>query len=299
MMYHVPVMAQESIDLLSIQSEGIYIDLTYGGGGHAREILKKIDKGHLYAFDQDKDAFQNKIEDSRITYIHQNFRYLANFLRFYQIESVDGIFADLGVSSYQLDKPQKGFSYLHPSEKLDMRMNERSPITAAHILNTYSEKQLAELFFLYGDLPFSRKLAQRIVETHNRKKFSIIEDLLEIVNGFINPKNRYGIYSRVFQALRIEVNEEMDALKDMLQQSLEMLKVGGRLVVISYHSLEDRLVKNFMKSGNFKGEIEKDFYGNQTKPFRVLTSKPLIATKEEIEINSRARSAKLRGAEKI
>lgn len=298
-MYHLPVMPHKSVEFLNVVPEGTYVDATFGGGGHSKLILEKLGQGKLIAFDQDADAAKNLIDDQRFMFINQNFRFLENFLGFFQCIPVDGIFADLGVSSYQIDQPEKGFSYLHPDAHLDMRMNTGNKAKASDILNAYSENDLAEIFFKYGELPFSRKLAHAIAAKRVNGKIQKVSDLTELVDKFVSQGRKFSIYSRVFQALRIEVNEEMKALEEMLQQALKVLKPDGRLVVISYHSLEDRLVKNFMRSGRADGIIEKDFYGNKKNVFRVLTAKPLVASEEEIALNPRARSAKLRAAAKI
>ncbi len=298
-MYHLPVLLSESVNLLNIHPEGTYVDLTFGGGGHSREILTRLLSGKLVAFDQDDDAASNLIKDDRFTFIPQNFRYLSNFLGFYQLKPVDGILADLGVSSFQIDEPEKGFSHMHPDAELDMRMSRKGKRTAADILNTYSEKQLSQVFYNNSELQYSRKLSAAIVSIRNNKPFRKTADLTSIVDRFISPSSKYSNYSRVFQAIRIEVNEEITALKEMLSQTLEVLKPGGVLVIISYHSDEDRLVKNFMKTGNPEGVPEKDFYGRVTKYFEVLTRKPIIPSIDEIQMNNRARSAKLRAAKKL
>jgi 16S rRNA (cytosine1402-N4)-methyltransferase len=298
-MYHKPVLPNASVEFLHIKPDGLYVDVTFGGGGHSKLILEKLTTGRLIAFDQDADAMQNIISDDRLLFINQNFRYLENFLGFYQALPVDGIFADLGISSYQIDKPEKGFSYMFPEEKLDMRMNKQAKKTASQILNTYDTFTLAEMFFKYGELPFSRKLASQIEKTRLEKKFETIADLLQVIDKFVVSHKKYSIYSRVFQALRIEVNEEMEALEQLLLQGLTCLKPGGSFVVISYHSLEDRLVKNFFRSGRLDGIIEKDFYGNQKKAFKLVTNKPMVADLDEVAENPRARSAKLRAAIKL
>ncbi len=298
-MYHLPVMPFESIQHLNIVQGGTYVDATYGGGGHSKLILEKLDNGKLIAFDQDTDAISNVIDDPRLVFINKNFRFMANYLGFYKHIPVDGVFADLGVSSHQIDEPSKGFSYMHPHEALDMRMDTSSSLMAADILNTWDEGTLAQLFFKYAELPFSRKLATDIVKYRNNKFFEVAGDLLNVIDRFVRPDKRFGVYSRVFQALRIEVNDEMGALEQLLEQAYAVLKPGGRIVVISYHSIEDRIVKNFFRSGRTDGHIEKDFYGNRKEYFRIVTRKPIVASQEEINNNSRARSAKLRVAEKI
>jgi 16S rRNA (cytosine1402-N4)-methyltransferase len=298
-MYHKPVMPVESVDLLNVVQGGTYVDATYGGGGHSGLILEKLGDGKLIAFDQDDDAKRNIIQDERLLFVNQNFRHLENFLTFYKSVPVDGVFADLGVSSHQIDTPGKGFSYMYPDEMLDMRMSGSDTTTAAEILNSYDESELSALFFKYGELPFSRKLSGAIVKKRQTEKISKISDLLTIVDRFTQPHKKYAVYSRVFQALRMEVNSETEALEALLKQAFNVLKSGGRLVVISYHSVEDRVVKNFMRSGSIDGVVEKDFYGNSNKVFRVLTPKPVVPSKEEIEANPRSRSAKLRAAIKI
>ncbi len=293
-MYHTAVMQKEVMEFLKIEPDGIYVDATYGGGGHSALILKKLNKGKLFAFDSDTDAMNNVIKDSRLIFINQNFRFLENYLNYYQCTAIDGLFADLGVSSYQIENPAKGFSYLYPDEKLDMRFNKNIAITAADILNTYSVDTLTSLFYRYSQLPFSKKLATSIVNRRAIRQFSIVSDLHEVISRFTDARKKYKTYSRVFQALRMEVNDETGALNDLLNQALSVLKPGGRLIVISYHSGEDRLVKNFLKTGRTDGHIEKDIYGNTKKVFELLTPKPVIPTNEEIKNNPRARSAKLR-----
>jgi len=299
-MYHIPVLAEKSLELLSIEPEGVYVDATFGGGGHSALILDKLsENGKLYAFDQDPDALKNVVEDPRLLFVQQNFRYVNQYLHFYDALPVDGVFADLGVSSYQLDEPSKGFSYLHPEQNLDMRMNNTQGKTAADVLNIYSADQLSEMFFKYADLNFARKLSREILKFRLTDKFSKIFHLTQLVDKFVYAEKRFGIYSRIFQALRMEVNDEVGALEDFLKQAFESLKPGGRLVVISYHSVEDRMVKNFFRSGNVEGIIEKDFYGVSPKYFEILTKKPLIANEDEINQNVRSRSAKLRAAIKL
>ncbi len=299
MMYHLPVMPEESVKLLNIVPGGTYVDVTFGGGGHSVKILEQLEQGRLIAFDQDPDAAKNRINDARFMFINQNFRYLENYLGFYQCIPVDGIFADLGVSSYQIDEPTRGFSYMFPDETLDMRMNSGSRMMASDILNGYTEQDLATVMFKYGELPFSRKLARAVVSRRSEQRLKKVSDLTDLIDRFVGPGKKFSIYSRVFQALRIEVNEEIKVLEELLEQALRVLKPGGRIVVISYHSLEDRLVKNFLRSGKSDGIIEKDFYGNKKLVFRVLTSKPITAAPHEIDSNPRARSAKLRAAEKL
>jgi 16S rRNA (cytosine1402-N4)-methyltransferase len=297
MTYHVPVMPKESLEGLAIREEGIYVDATFGGGGHSRLILDALgDKGRLLGFDQDKDALANVPEDERFTFVQHNFRFLRRFLKLYGIRKVDGILADLGVSSHQLDEGTRGFSYRFDHE-LDMRMNQSEGVTAADLLNTYLEEDLVQVFSEYGEVRNSKTLAAGIVQARQGSKIRTVGDFLSAIDPFVRGARRKYL-SQVFQALRIEVNDEMGALEAFLEQSLEVLKPGGRLVFISYHSLEDRLVKNFLKSGNLQGVQEKDFYGNIYRPFKVITRKALLPTPEEIKVNPRARSAKLRVGEK-
>lgn len=299
--YHIPVLLKESVDGMNIQPNSICIDVTFGGGGHSREILSRLgNKGHLYSFDQDQDSFKNIKEQPNFTFVHSNFRFLKNFMRYYEVEEVDAILADLGVSSHHFDDSTRGFSFRYDDGALDMRMNQKAGKTAADILNEYSEEKLADVFYLYGELKQSRKIASSIVKARQQNKFKTISDLLNILSPFVGRgEKEKKVLAQAFQALRIEVNEEMDALKDMLKQSLEMLRSGGRLSVITYHSLEDRLVKNFFKTGNFEGKVDKDFYGNINTPFRLVNNKIIIPNENELERNPRSRSAKLRIAEKI
>lgn len=296
--YHVPVLLQESLEGMNITPEGTYVDVTFGGGGHSREILRRLGtEGHLYGFDQDADAEQNIPADSRFTFVRSNFRYLYNFMRYHQAAGeVDGLLADLGVSSHHFDDQERGFSFRFDGD-LDMRMNTRAGKTAADIVNTYTEEALADVFYLYGELKISRKLAAVIAKSRAVKKITTIGELLEVVKPFIGKDKEKKFLAQVFQALRIEVNDEMRALKEMLQGTLKVLKPEGRLVVITYHSLEDRLVKNFLKTGNFEGKAEKDFFGNVNSPFRLVNTKVIVPTDAEIERNPRSRSAKLRIAE--
>lgn len=296
--YHDPVLLNESIEALNIKEEGIYVDATYGGGGHSRMILQKLGaKGHLLGFDQDEDTLSNVTENERFTFVHHNFKHLKRFLRLHAFRQVDGILADLGVSSHQLDDAGRGFSFRFDTE-LDMRMNQQGDLTAADVLNSYDTDALQQVFSLYGEVRNSKSLAQRIVEERKAQPLKRIGDFLKLIDPLIRGnRNRY--LAQVFQALRIEVNDEIGALKTFLEDALEVLKPGGRLVVISYHSLEDRLVKNFFKTGNFTGESIKDFYGNIERPFKIITKKALMPSGEEIKANPRARSAKMRVAEKI
>lgn len=298
MHYHEPVLLKECIDGLNINPEGIYVDVTYGGGGHSKEILKQLTTGRLYAFDQDEEALKNKIADDRLVLIKQNFRYLKNFLKLYNALPIDGLLADLGVSSHQFDQAERGFSTRF-NAKLDMRMDRSTKLAAADILNTYSEEELKRIFKLYGELDNAGRLAYTISHVRKENVIVTVDDLKNAIKGCVKRGRENQYYAQVFQALRIEVNRELDALEELLMQSIEILKPGGRLVVISYHSLEDRLVKNVMRSGRMDGGLEKDFYGNPLTPFRVITRKPIVPDVSEIERNSRARSAKLRIAEKV
>ena len=296
--YHVPVLLNESIEGMNLQPEGIYVDVTFGGGGHSNEILRQGDESiRLFSFDQDEDAEQNIVDDKRFTFVRSNFRYLYNFLRYHGVESVDGILADLGVSSHHFDDSERGFSFRFEG-KLDMRMNKRAGMTAADVVNTYDEERLADIFYLYGELKNSRKLASSIIKARATKPIVTIGDFLEIVKPMFGREREKKELAKVFQALRIEVNQEMEALKEMLAAATEALKPGGRLVVITYHSLEDRIVKNYMKTGNAAGKSEQDFFGNMQTPFRLVNNKVIVASEEEVTRNPRSRSAKLRIAEK-
>ncbi len=297
--YHVPVMLRPCIEGLNIKPDGVYVDVTFGGGGHSKEILKHLGpKGRLIAFDQDPDAQANIPADDRFIFIDQNFGFLKNNLRLKGFRQVDGILADLGVSSHQFDVPERGFSIRHNAD-LDMRMDQHRNLTAAEILNTYPEDKLHKIFGIYGEVKNAKSLARAIVTARLERPFTDINSLKSAISAYI-PKGKENKYlAQVFQALRIEVNAEIQVLEDFLQQAAEVLKIDGRLVVMSYHSLEDRPVKNFMAKGKFQGEVEKDFFGNQQKPFNVITRKAIVATDEEIAQNNRARSAKLRIAEKI
>ncbi|HSL86132.1 MAG TPA: 16S rRNA (cytosine(1402)-N(4))-methyltransferase RsmH [Bacteroidales bacterium] len=298
MVYHISALLSESIEGLNIRPDGIYVDVTYGGGGHSAEILNRLTSGRLIAFDQDAEAERNVPDDSRILFLNQNFRFLANNLRYNGIEAIDGLLADLGVSFHQFDEPSRGFTF-RQNAPLDMRMNRDNTVTAAQLLNTLDEESLAALFSEYGELPGARKIAGRIIELRNEKPLENVNDLMEAAGGLAPVRNPHKFYARLFQSLRIAVNQEITALKEMLVQALGMLNSGGRLVVITYHSLEDRLVKNFMKTGSFDGTIEKDFYGNSANPFRLITRKSITPAMSELAINNRARSARLRIAEKI
>jgi len=293
MEYHDPVLLKESLEGLITRDDGIYIDATFGGGGHSKKIIEKLSAdGHLYGFDQDADVLPNITEDERFTFLHYNFRYLQRILRLHGIEKVDGILADLGVSSHQFDDASRGFSYRFEAE-LDMRMDQQQAITASEILNTYEANTLQSIFSQYGEVRNAKTLAQAIVRERGNKPITTTGDFMMVIDSVIRG-NRIRYLSQVFQALRIEVNDEMGALKDFLAGSLEVLKPGGRLVIISYHSLEDRMTKQFLKSGNFEGTVEKDFYGNINRPFKLITKKAMIPTDEEIKRNPRARSAKMR-----
>ena len=296
--YHVPVLLEESIEGMNLSPKGIYVDVTFGGGGHSKEILRQMDQtSHLYSFDQDEDAEKNIVDDERFTFVRSNFRYLYNFLRYYGVEQVDAILADLGVSSHHFDDSERGFSFRFDG-KLDMRMNKRSGFTADDVVNTYDEERLANIFYLYGELKNSRKLASVISKARSNQPIVTIGDFLNIVKPLFGKEREKKELAKVFQALRIEVNQEMEALKEMLNAATEMLKPGGRLVVITYHSLEDRMVKNMMKTGNIEGKAEQDFFGNVQAPFRLINNKVIVASDEEVTRNPRSRSAKLRIAEK-
>ena len=297
--YHIPALLDECINGLNIKSDGVYADVTFGGGGHSRAIMSKLgENGRLLGFDQDIDALRNKLDDSRFTFVHGNFSFLKNFVRYYGIDALDGILADLGVSFHHFDDGERGFSFRQDS-RLDMRMNQKATVDAATVLATYSEEQLASVLYLYGELKQSRRMASAIVKARSEGEIDTTARLTQVVMPFIRKSQEKKELAQVFQALRIEVNHEIDALKSMLQQSLQVLKPGGRLVVITYHSLEDRLVKNFMRSGNVEGKIEKDFYGRVNTPWRLVNNKVITASDEEVERNPRSRSAKLRIAEKI
>lgn len=295
--YHIPVLLKESVDGLDIRSSGVYVDVTFGGGGHSREILSRLGtKGHLYGFDQDLDAMENALKSKRFTFVRSNFRYLENFLRYYGEEQVDGILADLGVSSHHFDEAERGFSF-RSDGPLDMRMNKTSSLTAADIVNSMEQEQLSNLFRLYGELKNASQIASAIVKARAKKTLLSINDLMEVLTPLMPREREKKDMAKAFQALRIEVNHEMDALKEMLEQAIKVLRPGGRLSVITYHSLEDRIVKNFMKTGNSEGKVIQDFYGRTSCPLRML-GKPLEPSEEEQSINPRSRSAKLRIAQK-
>lgn len=297
--YHIPVMLNECMEGLAIKPDGVYVDVTFGGGGHSKEILSRLgEKGTLYGFDQDADAENNIPEDDRFVFVRSNFRYLSNFMRFHGETEIDGLLADLGVSSHHFDDKDRGFSFRFQG-MLDMRMNTRAGKTAADILNTYTEEALSTLFYLYGELKNSRKLASVIVKARETKPLETTDEFLALITPYIGKDKEKKMLAQVFQTLRIEVNDEMRALREMLQQAMRLLKPGGRLVVMTYHSLEDRLVKNFFKSGNFEGTISQDFFGNIQSPFRLINNKVITPSSEEVEVNPRSRSAKLRIAEKL
>jgi len=298
--YHQPVLLTQSIDGMNIHKGGVYVDVTFGGGGHSKEILRRLEgDANLYSFDQDADAEQNIVNDQRFTFVRSNFRYLKNFLKYYGEDAgIDGIIADLGVSSHHFDDAERGFSFRFDAP-LDMRMNQRAKATAATIVNNYSERSLADILYCYGELKNSRQIAAAIVKERSQKPIETTGELLNIVQPFFVRDREKKELAKVFQALRIEVNHEMDALKEMLTATTECLKPGGRLVVITYHSLEDRMVKNIMKTGSIEGNEEKDFFGNVSSPFRLITRKPIVPDAKEQESNPRSRSAKLRIAEKI
>lgn len=296
--YHVPVLLKESVDGMNIRPNGTYVDATFGGSGHSREILSRLEKdGRLLGFDQDEDAERNIVDDPRFIFVRSNFRYLHNFLRYHGIEEVDAILADLGVSSHHFDDSERGFSFRFDGA-LDMRMNKRAGLTAADVINTYEEERLADIFYLYGELKNSRKLASVIVKARAARQIKTIGEFLEIIKPLFGREREKKELAKVFQALRIEVNQEMEALKEMLAAATEALKPGGRLVVITYHSLEDRMVKNIMKTGNVEGKSTQDFFGNLQTPFKLVNNKVIVPSEEEVERNPRSRSAKLRIAEK-
>ena len=297
--YHTPALLEASIEGLKINPDGVYIDLTYGGGGHSKAILEKLNNGKLIVFDQDKDAWENRVDDERLVFVRHNFRYLYHFLKYIDAIPVDGILADLGVSSHHFDVSERGFSF-RGDGKLDMRMNQNAAVTAETVINTYSEEQLAAIFKMYGEISSAGRLAREIVSCRNVSTIATTSDLKEIASKFAPPRDAARFLSQVFQSLRIEVNSEMDALKEMLSASVKVLSKGGRLVIISYHSLEDRLVKNFFRTGDVnKSEPETDIYGRSDVPFKVITRKVIVPNQDEIEKNPRSRSAKLRIAEKI
>ena len=298
MVYHIPALLDESIEGLNIRPDGIYVDVTYGGGGHSMEILKRLKTGRLVAFDQDEDALTNVPSDDRLIFLNQNFRFLKNNLIYNGIESIDGLIADLGVSFHQFDEPERGFTFRYDAP-LDMRMSRTSTVTAEHLIQNLDETELAEIFYRYGELTNSKKIARSIVYARKERKISKTGELVAVISKLSPPKQESKFLAKVFQALRISVNHEIEYLKEMLLQALEMLNRGGRLAVITYQSLEDRAVKNFIRTGNFEGTTRKDFYGNPETPFRIITKKGITPGADEIARNNRARSARLRIAEKI
>lgn len=297
--YHIPALLEQCMEGLDIKPSGTYVDVTFGGGGHSRAILDRLGPGgHLYSFDQDSDAMVNLPDDPRLTFVHSNFRFLANFMRYHGVEGVDGLLGDLGVSFHHFDDRERGFSFRWDGP-LDMRMNRNSGKTAARLLDNCDEARLADILYLYGELKSSRRIAAAIVKARAQAPIDTVERLLDVVKPFINPRQEKKELAQLFQALRIEVNDEMGALRQLLNQSLKVLSPGGRLVIITYHSLEDRMVKNFMRTGNVEGTETKDFFGRNLAPMRLITSRPIVPDSGEIERNPRSRSAKLRIAEKL
>lgn len=298
-MYHVPVMLNETLDGLCIKPDGVYVDVTFGGGGHSRAILERLGaNGRLLGFDQDLDAAKNAIDDARFTFVRSNFRYLSNFLRYHRIEKVDGILADLGVSSHHFDDESRGFSFRFDGD-LDMRMNRRSTLTAAAVLNDYDEGRLSDIFFNYGELRQARRIAKAVVAARASAPIETVARLMEVTKPFFLREREKKELAKLFQALRIEVNDEMAALRELLCQAADSLAAGGRLAVLTYHSLEDRMVKNFIRTGNVDGRQQKDFYGNVLSPFVAINNRVLVASDDEVAVNPRARSAKLRVAERV
>lgn len=296
--YHVPVLLNECVDGLRINPDGVYADVTFGGGGHSRVIVSRLSReGHLYSFDQDADAERNALDDDRFTFVRSNFRYLKNWMRYYGVEQLDGLLADLGVSSHHFDDSTRGFSFRFEG-KLDMRMNQRARLTAADVLNNYPDDRLADIFYLYGEIRNARKLVSLVVKARAQARIETIEDFMDIIKPMFGREREKKELAKVFQALRIEVNQEMEALKEMLKSAAELIRPGGRLVVLTYHSLEDRMVKNLIKAGNVEGKIEQDFFGNVNCPFKAVNNKVIMASDEEQNRNPRSRSAKLRIAEK-
>lgn len=297
--YHIPALLNECLDGLNISPNGTYIDVTFGGGGHSRGIISKLgENGKLFSFDQDSDAEKNIIEDNRFTFVKSNFRFLKNFMQYHNVKEVDGIIADLGVSFHHFDEADRGFSFRYEG-RLDMRMNQRGGKSAADIINRYPEEKIADILYYYGEMRNARKIASAIVKKREAEVISTTSELLSTIKPLINPKQEKKELAQIFQALRIEVNNEMASLKSMLKQSSEILKPGGRIVVLTYHSLEDRIVKDFFKYGNFEGKAEKDFFGRVIAPLKQVNNKVIVPTEEEIERNPRSRSAKLRIAEKL
>lgn len=297
--YHIPVLLEESVCGLDIQPDGVYIDVTFGGGGHSREILRHLGpKGHLYGFDQDQDAELNIVKDDRFTFVRSNFRYVNNWMRYFGVEQVDGLLADLGVSSHHFDDESRGFSFRFEAP-LDMRMNKRATLTAADVVNDYSEEQLADIFYIYGELKNARRVAATLVKVRQQLRIETTQQLLQATESLFAREREKKEVTKLFQALRIEVNREMDALREMLNAACSLLRPGGRLSVITYHSLEDRIVKNVMRTGNAEGKQEQDFFGHVKSPLHLINNKVVTPTAEEVERNPRSRSAKLRIAEKI
>ena len=297
--YHIPAMLQECIDGLQISPSGTYVDVTFGGGGHSRAIMEQLGEGgRLFSFDQDLDAYANRIEDPRFTFVHSNFRYLTNFMRFHKVDKVDGILGDLGVSFHHFDEAERGFSF-RADAPLDMRMNRSARVDAAQVVNTYTEEQLLRIMADYGDMRRPMPIVRAILKARDNKPVMTTGQLLDVIRPLINPKQEKKELAQIFQALRIEVNGEMDALKRFLESTLEVLRPGGRLVVLTYHSLEDRMVKNFIKTGNTEGIVDKDFFGKVNTPWRQITKGAVAPSQEEIDRNPRSRSAKLRVAELI
>lgn len=297
--YHVPVMLNQSVDGLSVRKGGVYVDVTFGGGGHSREILRRMDSdGRLFGFDQDGDAAANVPQDGRFTFVLSNFRYIENWMDYYDISGVDGVLADLGVSSHHFDDVERGFSFRHDAE-LDMRMNRKSHLTAAEVLNTYDEERLAFVLHTFGELKNARQIARAVIKRRSTAPFARISDLLELLQPFVGRDREKKDMAKAFQALRMEVNDETGALCRMLEGAISLLVPGGRLVVLTYHSIEDRIVKNYIRSGNAAGKVEQDFYGNRLVPLKAVNNKVIVPAEEEIERNPRSRSAKLRIAEKI
>ena len=297
--YHVPVLLTESIDGLAIQPGGVYVDVTFGGGGHSLEILRRLGpNGHLYSFDQDADAEKNIVADDRLTFVRSNFRYIKQWMRYFGVQKIDGLLADLGVSSHHFDDETRGFSFRFDAP-LDMRMNKRAGMTAADVVNGYDEQQMADIFYLYGELKNARKIASLIVKARSGKKIQTTADLTETVGSLFRQDREKKELAKLFQALRIEVNHEMEALKEMLAGATEVMAQGGRLSVITYHSIEDRIVKNVMKAGNAEGRVQQDFFGRTEAPFRVVNNKVIVPSDEELQRNPRSRSAKLRIAERV
>ena len=298
--YHIPALLTETINGLEIKPNGTYVDVTFGGGGHSRAILSHLDSdGRLFSFDQDMDAYANRIDDPRFTFIHGNFRFLSNFLRYHKVTEVDGILADLGVSFHHFDDGERGFSFRYGEGVLDMRMNRDDSLDARKVIAEYDVDALTRMFKLFGELKNARRIAEALVKARSSREIVTIADLLDIVKPFINPRQEKKELAQVFQALRMEVNHEVDALARFLSQTLKVLKPGGKLAIITYHSIEDRMVKNFMRSGNIDGKVETDFFGRSQTPIRPVNNKVIVPTEEEVERNPRSRSAKLRVAEKI